>query len=115
MNPKDFTVDVAKKVMNLWKEHLGFCYDHNRYLKHPELFVSSLQDPNSWVTERFEDRIGSRYTGDSRLLVYLRNEGLEIECYVQANTVFGQDRKQEAERAEETFNRAVMEYVKTVK
>ena len=87
MEPKDFTVDVAKKVMELWREHLGFWYDNNRYLKDTELLVFSLQDPNSWITGRFEDRIGSRYTDDSKLLVYLRDSGLEIECYAQAHTV----------------------------
>jgi hypothetical protein len=111
----DLTVDIAKRVMSLWQEHLGFWYKNNRYLEHPELLVSSLQDPTCWTTGRFEDRIGSMYTDDSKLLAYLRSEGLEFECYVQTHTVFGQDRKQEAERAEEAFNRAVMEYVKTVK
>jgi hypothetical protein len=115
MELRNFTVDVAKQVIRLWEEHLGFWYENNRYLEYPELLVSSLQDPSSWVTGRFEDRIGSRYTDDSKLLVYLKNQGLEFECYAQAHTVFGEQKKQEAERAEETFNQAVMEYVKTVK
>ena len=40
---------------------------------------------------------------------------LEIECYAQAHTVFGEDGKREAEEAEESFNKAVKNYIETLK
>ena len=115
MELNQFKVDNAKKIMDLWKKHLGFWHNDHWYFKHPEVLVYSLKNPESWVTGRFEDRIGSRYTDDSKLLAYLGEEGLEFECYAQAHTVMRKDRQQEADRSEEAFNKAVMEYAQTVK
>lgn len=114
MRPNDFSVDNAIKVMGLWEKHLGFWSANNNYLKHPELLVSSLQNIDYWITGRFEDRIGSRYTEDSKLFAYLEKGKLEFECYAQANTVFGKDKKKETEKAEEEFNKAVSRYMKTI-
>ena len=106
MRIKDFTPDIAKKVMELWSQHLGVCCESQRYLEHPELLAWEMQSPNSWITGRFEDRIGSKWTDDSKLLAYLRTEsGLEFECYVQAHTIMGQEIRQEAEKAEDEFKR----------
>ena len=116
MHIKDFTPDVAKKVMELWNEHLGLHTLSRRYFENPGQLSSAVKDPYHWWAGRYEDRIGSRWTEDSKLLIYSNrfgDDGLRIEAYVQAQNLMAA--RDEAERAEETFNKAVMEYVRTVK
>ncbi len=112
MRLEDFNVDVAKKVINLWKEHLGFWDKNNFYLNEPELLVFLLNDVDKWVTGRFEERLGSKYTDDSKLLIYIENQNLKVECYAQTQTVFGKINKEKAEDAEMNFNKIVSEYFK---
>lgn len=114
MKPEQFTSGVAKRVMLLWKEHLGFFYRDHHYYTDAKLLVYALENPQSWLAGRFEDRIGSRYTDDSKLLAYLRSGQLEFECYAQAQTVMGPEKRKEAENAEDAFNKAVHEYIQTV-
>lgn len=115
MHLKDFTPDVARNVMELWKEHLGLHYfGSQRYFEDPEQLSSSVINPRNWLLGRYEDRIGSRWTEDSKLFVYNNrpgDDGLRIEAYVQAQNLWRN--RVEAEKAEETFNRAVMEYIRT--
>jgi hypothetical protein len=110
MRPEDFTVDVARKVMLLWKEHLGFWREHNHYMEHPEILASRLQKPSEWHGT-FQDRVGSKYTDDSKLRACLKDGELEISCYAQSHVVFGKKEKQEAEKAQNDFNTAVMKYI----
>lgn len=109
MELKDFTPAKARDVMKLWKKHLGFFYAKNSYLRYPEILSSFVQDPKYWVTGRYEDRVGSKYTDDSKLIVRSNQGKLEISCYVQAHTVMGRERIKEAEEAEEAFNLAAKE------
>src|SRR3989344_2570821 len=98
MKLAEFTGEDARKIMDLWKIHLGMIYKHP-YFTHPEFFSELVQDPSAWVTGRLEDRLGSRWSDDAKLFMYLRMGNLEIKCYVQTHTIMPQH-KQEAERAE---------------
>jgi len=69
MKLEDFTPGVAKKVILLWKRHLGFYHRENSYLRHPEILADFVHDPTCWLTGGYQDRIGSRYTDDSKLLI----------------------------------------------
>ena len=116
MNPDDFVLVNATDIIARWVEHLG-PHSFNRYIASPHLLVAHIHDPASWDTGRIEARIGSRYSEDSKLLVYDRIEGLEFLCYVQMIKSFGvtEAELQEAKRAEETFNQAAREYLQSVK
>lgn len=112
MKLKNFDANIAAKVIDLWKEHLGI---HSRTSPHfdPEFLAEEVRDSHTWVTGRYDPRIGSKFTDDSKLLVSLRDGKVVIECYVQAHTV-AKDRQQEALTAEETFNKAMVDYVNTI-
>jgi len=106
MRPEDFNADAARKVMELWAKHLGFWDEDRLYLRSPELLSSRIQDPKVLFIG-FEDRIGSRYSDDSKLTACCHEDsGLEVMCYVQEHSG-----KQEAIMAEESFNRAVSEFL----
>ena len=113
MKLSEFDVNVARQVMNLWNQHLGLHYfGSQKYFDCPHLLVLDARNPRFWLCRRYENRIGSRWTEDSKLFMYLNrfgNEGLRIEAYVQAqNLMVGRD---EAQRGEDEFNRVVKEYV----
>lgn len=114
MRHGDFTPDVAKKVIDIWQEHMGLWNEQDLYVIHPDILSSDMQDPRCWVTGRFEARIGSRYTDDSKLIAYERGGVLELECYAQSHTVF-RDNRPEVERAQEAFNLAVREYTNSLR
>jgi len=110
----DFSPDVAKRVMELWKEHLGFFYDTghaSRYLEYPDMLADDVRNTSGWVTSRYEDRFTSRFSDDSKFFVNLTLEGLEITCYVQYHGSVG---REEAEQAEKNFNKAVKEYIQNL-
>ena len=113
MKPEDFTADVAERVMGLWAEHLGFWRKSNRYSENPRLLANLLQNPNGWLAGMFQDRIGSRFTDDSKLYASLTKGKLELRCYVQAHTAVREE-EQEALDAENTFNSEVMSYLTSV-
>jgi len=114
MKPENVTVDVATKVMEIWQEHLGFWYDDNKYLDEPSLLSSILQTPDEWMAGMFQDRIGSKYTDDSKLYARVERGDLKITCYVQPHTVF-KDNRQKAQDAEDSFNKAVKTYLNSIK
>jgi len=93
MKLAEFDENVARKVMDLWQEHLGFWHSFNLYCEHPAVLAACMTDREYWASGRFEDRIGSRYTDDSKLLAYLRHGELEIACYVQAPVALGAERR----------------------
>ena len=114
MKLTEFTPDVAKRVMELWKTHLGLCpgWNSQKYYEHPDLLVVMVINSRNWVTGRFEEPIGSKWTDNSKLLVYNRyREGVHIEAYVDLPTYM---ECPEAGKKEEEFNRDVMAYVACV-
>ena len=115
MKLKDFTPDVARQVIDLWEQHLGFFYKNRLCMDSPEFLASEVQDLENWATGRFEPRIGSKFTDDSKLLVYFVGGDIEVKCYAQAHTAIGKERRHEAERAEESFNKAVKDYIRTLR
>ncbi len=107
MKLEEFTPDVAKRLMYLWKRHMGIYGMGSSYLKNPELLSELVRDRENWITGRYEDRIGSKYTDDSKLIVCLNRGEVEVSCYAQAHAVMGRERAKEAEQAEKNFNLAV--------
>ena len=116
MNREDFVLVNATDIIALWVAHLG-PHSSNRYIRFPHMLVSHIKNPESWDAGRIEARIGSRFSEDSKLLVYDRIEGLEFLCYAQMVKSFGvtEAELQEAERAERAFNRAARDYLQSLK
>lgn len=107
MKLEDFNTDIAKKVMALWKEHLGV-YD-KKYFRHPELLVRNVIE-SMYSLYYFEDRIGSRFSEDSKLHATAFDD-LIFECNVQSHTIMDAAIRKQAENAEEVFNKSVKEYL----
>ena len=109
MKQNEFTADIAKKVMELWKEHLGFFYGKHNYYENPQMLVDAFNREilNIGV---FQDRVGSRYSDDSKLTIKVIGNQVEFDCYVQAH---GVDKKK-SEVAEDKFNAAIKEYISTL-
>lgn len=110
MRLREFDVNVARRVMDLWNLHLGLHYfGSEKYFESPELLVRDINNPRFWFTGRWENRIGSRWTEDSKLFVYDRHEGISVEAYVQAqNLIVSVDK---AQKGEDEFNRVMKEYL----
>ena len=105
-----FTREICLNLLELYKQELGG-FGVNRYLRHPELLYSEVQNPHSWVAfPVFYDRIGSRFSEDTKLGFKITQHGdLEVLLYLHP----GSGRITPEEQAiEDRFLARVKEFVR---
>jgi hypothetical protein len=114
----DFTPDVAKKVIGLWQEYMGFFYNDavsRLYVDSPELLVKRVGDSFRQFG-RFDERITSSFSDDSKLQIYPDWDGkIKFECYAQTQSMMGKERRDAAEKSQNAFNEAVRKYIDSLK
>ena len=109
----EFTPEVAKGVLSIWEQYLGFGRDGKIYRDIPSVLSAELLDESNWQRWDFwETRMGSRWGEDSKLTMLLFDGELTIASQVQYGGNFlDKDQKELALFAEESFNNDVADYL----
>ena len=82
MKPKDFSREVCLRLLELYKEELGG-FGVDRYLRAPGLLYLHIQNPHGWLSLIEYERIGSRFSEDTKLGFQVSGQGdLEIVLYL---------------------------------
>ena len=82
MKPKEFSREACLRLLEVYKEELGGVYV-NSYLRTPELLYPHIQNPHAWLMSIEYERIGSRFSEDTKLGFQVSGQGdLEIVLYL---------------------------------
>ena len=109
MKLEEFVEEAAVKVIDLWKDHVGFFY--NSPPTPPALLSTSVRDQSQWISNFYEERWGSQWSEDAKFFLYIQDDGsLEIECQMQEQTIDREDREA-AKKGQDNFNREINDYL----
>ncbi len=106
MKPKDFSREVCIRLLELYKEELGG-FGVDRYLENPEILYFHVQNPRRWLSRIEYERIGSRFSEDTKLGFQLSEQG-DLEMVLYLNPGSGRNTPEE-QAIEDRFIRRTRE------
>jgi hypothetical protein len=121
MKLENLSLTDIGELIRLWKKHFGFFYD-KRYEHCPEMLLDQIKDKGGWVITRYETRVGSKFTDDTKILVYDQGDNIEILAHMNdgnlersiANLALAEsvrERKKQELDAETAFNEDMKRYL----